>query len=347
MQATYFTPLSQNKVRCELCPHFCILAEGEVGPCLVRYNEAGTLHTSNEGHFTAMAVEPIEKKPLWHFFPGGRVLSVGSTGCTLSCTYCQNWPVSQTKQTPTTYFSPEALIAQAQKNRVQAICFTYNEPFLMFEYLKKCLPLLQKASIPLVIKTGGYLNLEPLKELLPYIHAINLDLKGDDAFYQKICAGHLSPVLEAALLFKQYGIHLEISHLIVPEENDQEQAYHTLASWIQTTLGQKTPVHLGLFFPAHRAKHLKTPSFELLEQAYHLFLSYLPFTYLAFSASMAKIQESFCPTCGTCLITRNAKFEVQSLALTLAGHCAYCQEVLPFVLFSSENLEPCYASKTY
>ncbi|MEK7486818.1 MAG: AmmeMemoRadiSam system radical SAM enzyme [Planctomycetota bacterium] len=334
-QATFFSFLANQQIRCELCPQACILSEGETGDCLVRTYQEGTLKTQIYGTFTAMALEPIEKKPLFHFLPGHRVLSVGSMGCTMNCDYCQNWPVSQKTEVPTRFFTPEALLQQVRLKKASAICFTYNEPLLMFEYLRDSLPLFQEEKIPVILKTSGYIAEEPLKALLPFINAVNLDLKGsDNGFYQRVCHRELAPVLETAkLLAKTPSIHLEISHLIVPQENDQEFLYHQLGHWIQRELGVQIPLHLGLFFPANRFQDKKPTPMAELEKAYRVFRSYLPFTYLSSSAYHLEGLQSLCPFCQNLLISRNFQYQIQ-VHLTAERACLQCHQSVPFVLSS-------------
>lgn len=332
-EATFFSSLPQKQIRCELCPEFCILSEGQTGSCLVRTHRQGTLKTQIYGEFTAMALEPIEKKPLFHFLPGSRVLSVGSMGCTMNCDYCQNWSVSQ-KRYPTRFFKAEAVLEEVRLKQADAICFTYNEPLLMVEYLSDVLPLFAEAKVPVILKTSGYINPEPLKTLLPFISAVNLDLKSlDPTFYQRVCHRDLAPVLKVAqLMARTSHLHLEISHLIISEENDQDSFYHPLGSWIQRELGEYVPLHLGVFFPANRFSQKIKTTLIVLERAYEIFRSYLPFTYLSASAYASEAMKSRCPFCQSVLVSRNFRYETEAIHLTAKSTCRQCHQSVPFVL---------------
>jgi pyruvate formate lyase activating enzyme len=269
---------------------------------------------------------------------------VGSRGCTLSCDYCRNWSISQQLNVPRKALSPSELIKIAQEKGVQGICFTYNEPFLWYEYLKECLPLCRQAGFATLIKTGGYIELEPVKALLPWISAVNLDIKGfSEAFYQKICKGSLAPVLALALLLKK-EVPLELSYLLVPGENEKE--LFPFAKWVQENLGSWTPLHLGAFFPAHRLKdRVQSRESEVCEAFLRLKADF-PFVYASSFFTKSASENSFCPSCGVLLVERN-KQEVRSFLKEPL--CFSCKKELPFSLsFSASSNEiETYVSKAY
>ncbi|HPU08203.1 MAG TPA: AmmeMemoRadiSam system radical SAM enzyme, partial [Candidatus Atribacteria bacterium] len=196
--AHFFTNLENNRVQCLLCPHQCIIAEGRRGTCRVRKNEGGILYAQTYGKISSLALDPIEKKPLYHFYPGREILSVGSVGCNLHCSFCQNWSISQAS--PENFSlreaNPEDLASLAHRNGSIGLSYTYNEPFIWWEFVYDTAQLVQKKGLKNVLVTNGYVEEEPLRELLPWIDALNVDLKSmDDDFYRHYCGGTLSPVL--------------------------------------------------------------------------------------------------------------------------------------------------------
>ena len=243
------------RIQCEICPHHCSLLPGQVGRCRARRNEDGRIVCDNYGRITSFALDPVEKKPLHKFYSGSQVLSVGSYGCNLSCPFCQNHSISMADEAGSDYryLSPQALVDQAVKytsrNNI-GLAFTYNEPFIGYEYVRDCAVLCHEKGLQNVLVTNGYVNEGPLLALLPYIDAMNIDLKGfTDSFYKKL-GGDLSTVKNTIRLAHSF-CHVEVTTLVIPGENDSEKEITELAEWI-AGIDRNIPLHLSRFFPCYQ-----------------------------------------------------------------------------------------------
>lgn len=240
-------------VCCDICPHGCVLDEGQTGLCRARANQGGTVIAKNYGHITAMGLDPIEKKPLRRFMPGSHILSVGSFGCNLRCPFCQNHEIAAADCTRegSMHLMPEALLEQALDCRQSiGVAFTYNEPLVGYEYVRDCAELLKESGQKVVLVTNGYINEKPLKELLPLVDAMNIDLKGfTDGYYQKL-GGSLAPVMRAIELCAP-RCHVEVTTLIVPGENDSEDEMRRLSEWL-SGIGKDIPLHVSRYFPRYK-----------------------------------------------------------------------------------------------
>lgn len=248
-------------VKCGICPHGCVLTEGQTGLCRARQNEGGTVKPKNYGHITAMALDPIEKKPLRRFHPKSFILSVGSFGCNLRCPFCQNHDIAcaDKPREGGVYLTPEALLNQALEcTQSIGVAFTYNEPLIGYEYVLDCAKLLKQNGQKVVLVTNGYINEEPLLELLPYVDAMNIDLKGFTESFYKFVGGSLAPVLRTIKLSAKQ-CHVEATTLIVPGKNDSEQQMRELSSWL-AGINKNIPLHVSRFFPRHKmADAVATP----------------------------------------------------------------------------------------
>lgn len=240
------------RVECKICPHHCKIEEGHVGLCKGRKNRKGEIISDNYGKLTAMALDPIEKKPLYHFYPGSKILSIGSYGCNLNCPFCQNCDISMVgnDDIETAEISCEELVSKALllKDRGNiGIAFTYNEPLIGYEFIRDCSELMKEKDLKSVVVTNGYINEEPLKELLPLIDAFNIDLKGfTEEYYHKL-RGDLATVKRSIELAAKQ-CHVEVTTLIVPGENDSEQEMEELSSWL-AGVSPEIPLHISRFFP--------------------------------------------------------------------------------------------------
>ncbi|MGI5849771.1 MAG: AmmeMemoRadiSam system radical SAM enzyme [Christensenellales bacterium] len=252
-----------SKIQCRICPHLCVLEEGQKGFCSARSNHDGVIRDDNYGMITAIALDPIEKKPLYHFFPGSKILSVGSFGCNLRCSFCQNHEISmaEIQRKGTVYISPKDLIKKAQelipKGNI-GIAYTYNEPLIGYEYVRDGAIFAKKNGLKTVLVTNGYINKEPLLELLPVVDAMNVDLKSfSEDFYKKI-AGNIEPVKQSIELAAQQ-CHVEVTTLIIPKENDSPDEMRELSGWI-ASINNKIPLHISRFFPRyHMIDRASTP----------------------------------------------------------------------------------------
>jgi len=255
------------KAQCDICPHHCAIEEGQTGFCRARGNKGGKVVDENYGIVTSIALDPIEKKPLSRFFPGNRILSVGSYGCNLRCLFCQNYAISMCGkgEARETTVSPEALVEQAVSlipHRNIGIAFTYNEPLIGYEFVQDCAALAHGQDLKTVLVTNGYINEEPLTQLLPLIDAMNIDLKGfTEAYYRKL-SGHLEPVKRAIELSAR-SCHVEVTTLIVPGENDSPKEMRSLSSWL-AGVDETIPLHISRFFPRYRMSDAEATDVDLI-----------------------------------------------------------------------------------
>ena len=249
---------------CTLCPHACRLRTGETGFCRTRTNDGGTIRAKNYGRLTALALDPIEKKPLYHFHPGSFILSVGSFGCNLACPFCQNAGIAMADDTAETeYVAPARLAALAEELSRRApgnigVAFTYNEPLLSFEYIMDAAPLLHAAGLAVVLVTNGMICAEPLARLLPHVDAMNIDLKGWRADFYRWLGGDLETVKTTITRAAESGVHVEVTTLIIPDHNDAAEDMDAEARWL-ASLSPAIPLHISRYFPRHRLNTPPTP----------------------------------------------------------------------------------------
>lgn len=255
----------ENKVHCFLCPWHCHIPVGKAGVCRVRKNLEGVLYSDNYAKVTSVALDPIEKKPLKNYKPGSMILSLGSLGCNFRCGFCQNYEIAH-RDAAYRIVTPDDALQLVLDTRSQGnigIAYTYNEPSMWYEYIMDVAPKVHQAGMDNILVTNGYIEAEPLKEMLAYIDAVNLDIKGfTEGYYQDACKGRLEPVLSSARLYKQ-ACHLEITTLIVPGENDDDHQLTHLFQWIARELGKETPVHLSRYFPRYEYDKPATPAATL------------------------------------------------------------------------------------
>ncbi len=258
-EASYYQKQKSGKVQCLLCPKNCIIACGSVGNCGVRKNIDGMLYSLVYGKTTGVAVDPIEKKPLYHFHPGEYILSLGTRGCNLGCIFCQNWQISQNPNANLKDITKEEIVSAALRQKTFGIAYTYNEPFIWYEFVRETAMLAKENGLENVLVTNGYVNPEPLEDLLPLIGAMNIDLKAmDDQFYRSTCKGTLDPVLDTIKRAKQ-STHIELTNLIIPTLNDSDVQIEKLAEWVLNNTGADTPLHLSRYFPCYELNLPPTP----------------------------------------------------------------------------------------
>ena len=261
-EAMYWKPLGGGMVQCLLCPRKCILRPGQRGVCRVRQNIAGKLYSLSYGHPVAIHLDPIEKKPLFHFLPGTKAFSLATVGCNLRCLYCQNWEISQAspEKFEIGYHSPEEIVQMALNSGAKSIAYTYTEPTVFYEYMIDIARLARKAGLKNVVISAGYINPEPLKELCQYVDAIKIDLKAfNNDFYRQFVGGELQPALETLKTIKKQGVWLEIVYLVIPGENDSPTEIRQMCQWILKNLGPDTPLHFLRYFPAFKLNLPPTP----------------------------------------------------------------------------------------
>ncbi len=278
-EAMYYEKLDGKRVKCHLCPYNCAIADGGNGACGVRVNKEGTLFSEVYGKTTGISLDPIEKKPLYHYHPGEQILSLGTKGCNFHCTFCQNWHISQELDAPTQSITPEEVVEKAKALKSFGIAYTYNEPFIWYEFVLETAKLARARGLENVLVTNGYVNMDPLEGMLPYINAMNIDLKSfDEDFYIKICKGALKPVLDV-IKTSARSCHVELTNLIIPTLNDSEESIGKMVDWIYTNLGPEVPLHLSRYFPCY-AMSIPATSAETLKRAERIAKKKLKYVYL-------------------------------------------------------------------
>jgi pyruvate formate lyase activating enzyme len=278
-EALYYEKLDNKRVRCHLCPYECRIPAGGRGACAVRLNREGALYSLVYGKTTGIALDPIEKKPLYHYHPGEYILSIGTRGCNLHCDFCQNWHISQEVDTPTEDMSSEEIIEKAKELRSFGIAYTYNEPFIWYEFVLDTARMARSKGLENVLVTNGFVNIEPLKAMLPYIDAMNIDLKAfDEDFYAKVCKGRLKPVLDVIKMSAE-SCHIELTNLIIPTLNDSEDQIRKMVDWIYSNLGTGVPLHISRYFPCYRMTLPPTPM-DTLSMAERIAKEKLKFVYI-------------------------------------------------------------------
>lgn len=325
--ARYWEPLGGGAVRCRLCDHACRLAPGQRGICEVRENAAGTLVTTAYGRVAARHFDPVEKKPLYHFHPGSYLLTLGGLGCNLGCTFCQNWDISQPEEGafgPTDVLAPEEVVALAQAPPPGLDCIgvahSYNEPLMGFEFLADAARATREAGLVTAVKTNGFIAPEPLAELLPWVDAMNIDLKAfTEAFYRQVAFGALEPVKRTIAATVRAGVHVELTVLLIPGLNDGDAEVEALARWV-ASLDPAIPVHFHRYFPAYRMTRPPTP-LETLVRAREIARAHLDYVYLG-NVAVAGAADTRCPGCGRLLVRRQG-YRVEPVGLD-GGRCAGC-----------------------
>lgn len=260
MKEALYYKKENGKIRCLLCPNYCLIVRGKKGRCGVRVNKEGRLYSEIYNRVTSVALDPIEKKPLYHYHRGEYILSLGTKGCSFTCPWCQNWTISQNPSTPTEEITTDEVVRKTRELRSFGIAYTYNEPFIWFEFVLECCKKAKESGLENVFVTNGYINKEPFNEMLPYIDAMNIDIKSiDEDFYKKYCLGKLAPVLENVKTAKEKGTHIELTNLIIPTLNDSEENFEKLIDWVLINVGPETPLHFSRYFPCHKFSISPTP----------------------------------------------------------------------------------------
>lgn len=259
----------EDAVRCRICPHNCRLKTGQTGICRARTNHNGKIFSESYGNPCSIAIDPIEKKPLYHFHPGVKILSLATGGCNFRCLNCQNWEISQTKPDDliTRNLLPEELIQLTRSHGLSFLAFTYTEPTVFYEYMYDTAVLAKEAGIKTVLVSNGYINQEPLLKLTPYLDAANIDLKSfDDNTYKLLTGGKLQPVLESISTLKNEGVWLEITNLIIPEFTDNMETIRKMCQWLVSHGFADNPLHFSRFFPKFKLKDIPpTPEKTMFE----------------------------------------------------------------------------------
>lgn len=327
-EALFYKKLEAQKVQCELCPHNCLILPKSRGLCGVRENRDGSLFSLVYGRIISAQVDPIEKKPLFHFLPGSTSCSVATVGCNFRCDFCQNYGISQAPREKKPIVgqetSPEEVVATAVAQGCQSISYTYTEPTIFFEFAYDCAKLAKAKGIRNIFVTNGFTNPAPIELIAPYLDAANVDLKSfRDDYYKKICGGRLAPVLETLKLMKKLRIWVEITTLLIPGLNDSDQELKELAAFIKNELGEETPWHLSAFFPTYKMQDIPPTPEATLRRAREIGLAAgLKYVYTG-NLPIQGAEDTYCPQCREPLITRTG-FLVLSNLIGGKGICPKC-----------------------
>ena len=344
-EALFYEVEENQRVRCTLCPHFCRVAPGHRGACGVRLNCAGKLYTLVADRVVSQEVDPIEKKPLYHFLPGSLAYSIATVGCSFRCLFCQNWEISQwpkVRHTEAAEFicpvlaerppdgmpgvpvTPEQLVADAVRHHCACVAYTYTEPTIFFELALETARLARNAGLKNIFVTNGFITPAALQMIAPYLDAANIDLKGfRDAFYKRVCGAPLQPVLDAMRLYKKLGIWIEVTTLLIPGRNDDESELRDVAGFIKSDLGEEVPWHLSRFFPAYKMEEIPVTPVESLRRAERIGREAgLLHVYIG-NAPELRGEDTCCPGCHTVLIRRAGLALIENRLKD--GGCPACQ----------------------
>jgi pyruvate formate lyase activating enzyme len=330
VEARYYKKHPDREIECLLCPRLCKLGDKERGYCGVRENDGGTYYTLVYGKACAANVDPIEKKPFFHFLPGTDALSIATAGCNVNCKFCQNWQISQVRaeQIDSFDFPPAEVAAGAGKNSCPSIAYTYTEPVVFFEYMYDTSIEARKLGIKNCVVTGGHINPEPLADLLKVVDAVKIDLKAfNQDFYSNYVRGELQPVLEAIRIVHQSKVWLEIVYLVIPSLNDTPAEIRSMCQWLLKEVGPDVPLHFSRFSPLYLLKNLPATPLSTLESAHKIALDEgLRYVYIG-NVLGHKAESTYCPRCRNPVIERTG-FQVTGINLA-GGTCKFCHSPIP------------------
>jgi len=323
--ASYWESLDGDRIKCGLCPRRCVVPSGGRGHCEVRENRDGVYYTLTYGNPCAIHVDPIEKKPFYHFLPTTTAFSIATAGCNLDCKFCQNWHISTARPEELANYDlpPEELVAAAVESGSPSIAYTYSEPTIFFEYMLECAKLARARGLRNVYHSNGYIEPAPLRELAAFLDAANVDLKGfTEEYYEEMSGASLAPVLRSLKILKEEGVHLEITTLLVPGMNDDPGELAEMCRWIRDNLGASVPVHFSRFHPQHRLRNLPPTPVERLELAREIALREgLEYVYIG-NVPGHEANSTYCPVCSEELIHRIG-YSVE-MAGPVEGKCPHC-----------------------
>ena len=332
VEAKFYQKLPNKKVKCKLCPRECTVGDRERGYCGVRENRGGTYFTLVHSRVCAAHIDPIEKKPLFHYLPGTLAFSLATAGCNVNCKFCQNWDISQVRpeQVPAEYAPPKLVAELAQQNHCPTIAFTYSEPVVFSEYLMDAADAGHAAGIRSVVVSNGYIQEEALKAAYGKMDAVKIDLKAfSESYYKDVVVGELKPVLDTLITLRKMGKWKEIVYLVVPTLNDSDSEFHGLERWIKINLGVDVPVHFTQFHPEYLLKNLPITPVPTLERAKAIAdAEGLHYVYIG-NVPGHPAQNTYCPKCRHLLVERVGLTATQMLIRK--GHCPFCQQPIPGV----------------
>ena len=318
----------EGVVKCTLCPHFCLIQDGKAGACAIRVNKKGELYTLVYGRMIAGHVDPIEKKPLFHFYPGSSIYSYATAGCNMKCSFCQNWDISQVSKGSSgevfgKSMSPEEIVKDAIRNGCNSVAMTYNEPSIQFEYALDVCREAKKKGLKTVFVSNGYISQEACDKISKYLDAINIDLKAfSDEFYKKVTGSRLQPVLDSIKRYHKNGVFMEITTLVIPGENDSPEELKDIATFI-ASVDKNIPWHVSRFHPDYKMRNKERTSMKSLEIAYDAGKKAgLNYVYVG-NVHSDERESTYCPACGKCVIERRG-FRVIGMEI-IDGKCGFCK----------------------
>ncbi|NHI93872.1 MAG: AmmeMemoRadiSam system radical SAM enzyme [Candidatus Lokiarchaeota archaeon] len=329
-----YEKFDDNKVKCGICPWRCVLKPGKLGNCGTRENINGKLFSLTYASISSLAIDPMEKKPMYHFYPGNPILSISAVGCNFHCKHCQNWNISQVKATEARLreMSPEDVINHAKKQNCKHIAYTYNEPLIWLEYILDVAKLARENGMKNVLVTNGYVTLEAFGLIKPYIDGANVDIKAfTDEFYQKIVGvPSIKPVLETVKAMHEAGILVEITNLIIPTKNDNMEEIKALCDWILNNLSDEVPLHFSKFHPMFQLNDVPSTPRETLENAYRTAKKVgLKYVYLG-NIYVPKTSNTYCPNCEALIIERQG-YSISCKNLSDKNNCKKCNTPINIV----------------
>jgi len=329
-EARWYEQLENGAVRCNLCPNRCTIGEGQVGICRVRKNIGGKLYSLSYGNLVSIHVDPIEKKPLYHFLPNSRAYSFATAGCNLDCKYCQNWDIAHRDydDLDSVSMTPEEVVDEALKAGADVVAFTYNEPTVQYEFMFDVAKLAQEKGLRTVAISSGFINQEPLKELLPYMDAYKVDLKSfNEETYQTLISGSLGPVLETIKTVHESGTWLELVYLVVPNYTDRMDEIKNMCEWILANVGDDVPLHFSRFHPQYKLTNLPPTPEETVKKARQVCLDVgLKYVYTG-NISNVEGSTTYCPQTGEPVLIRNGYFIEKNL-IKPDGSVKGCEEII-------------------
>jgi len=334
-EALFYEKLGNKAVQCQLCPRRCFVGDGARGFCGIRENRGGIFYTLSYGKLVSSNdIDPIEKKPLFHFLPSTRTFSIATAGCNLKCKFCQNWEISQKlpEEVAYDYLEPAELVKRVKASGRPTIAYTYSEPTIFYEYMLETAKLAKEQGIRNIMHSNGYINEEPLRALAKYLDAANIDLKGfTNDFYAKMSQGTLDPVLSSLKVLKSEGVHLEITNLVLSGYNDDEDSVIKMCLWIKDNLGVDTPLHFSRAFPMYKLTGINPTPVETLERLRKIAMDCgLKYVYIGNVAGHPN-ESTYCPECKKIIIRRAGYFVEENFIEE--GGCKFCGEEIKGVWF--------------
>lgn len=331
VEARFYKKLSNRKIKCKLCPRECNLGDKERGHCGVRENQGGVFYTLVHSRVCAANIDPIEKKPLFHYLPGTVAFSIATAGCNVNCKFCQNWDISQSRpeQIPAHYAPPHRIAAIAWQNNCPTIAYTYSEPVVFAEFLMDTADAGHLAGVRSIVVSNGYMQQDALKQAYAKMDAVKIDLKSfSDSYYAKVVKGRLKPVLESLVTLRKMDKWTEIVYLVVPTLNDGDTEFRGLAQWIKANLGPDVPLHFTQFHPQYLLKNLPITPVPTLERAKAIAdAEGLHYVYIG-NVPGHPAQNTYCPECSKLLVERTG-FTANRLLIRKDGACPDCSHLIP------------------